>query len=199
MKNLIPIAALMLCACNFKNTDTKQDSVTLTADTVVTTNTATIVPLAPQSHDTIAGQFSGAGQTDTLFITMVTPNAQEVQEDAEAQDKYIVSFSKGIPALPVFFGGITIQNEGDLNGDGRDEISVFNEPLHGCTFHCTTWSFNGTEWKQLFSPILIPTGCDPLTDSAMKARVFTEDGKVYRWEEDLNDESFTQEKKEMNF
>ncbi|SHL58323.1 hypothetical protein SAMN05444266_10461 [Chitinophaga jiangningensis] len=198
MKNLIPIAALMICACNFKNNDSTQDS-TLVTDTVVTTNTATIVPLAPASHDTIAGRFSGASIHDTAFITMITPDSLEVQEDAEAQDKYIVSFSSGIPSLRVFYGGITVQNEGDLNGDGRDEISIFNEPLHGCTFHCTTWSFNGTEWKQLFSPILIPTGCDPLTDSAMQARVFKEDGKVYRWEEDLSDESFTQEKKEMKF
>jgi len=195
MKNLIPIAALMVCACNSVNKETAHDSTTV-ADSVVTTHTATVVPLAPPSHDTITGHFSAAGKADTAFITMATPEHPD-DPDQEVQDKYLVTFSSGIPALPPFMGAISVQNEGDLNGDGRDEVSVFNEPLHGCTFTCTTWTFNGTEWKQLLTPLLIPTGCDPLTDSAMQARVFLENGKLYRWEEDLNDENFTQEKREM--
>ncbi|RAJ82003.1 hypothetical protein CLV59_104228 [Chitinophaga dinghuensis] len=203
MKKFLPIAALLMSACHSAPTpaDKAADSLIQAPDSLVFKES--IVPSDSEStpHDTISGHFSGKSQEDTAMISILTP-ASNTEAPEDAQDKYAVSFNSqsGIPALPTFWGAIYIVNEGDLNGDGKDDITVFNEPLHGCTFSCTTWYLApNNEWKQLFSPLLVPTACDPITDSAMQARVFKENGKIYRWEEDVNDEDFAQKKVEVKF
>ncbi|MBV8253640.1 MAG: hypothetical protein JO154_13615 [Chitinophaga sp.] len=201
MKKFLPIAALLMSACHSAPTpaDKAADSLIQKPDSLVFKETIESPDTESSPHDTITGHFSGKAQEDTAIISIITP-ASNTEAPEDAQDKYGVNFDahSGIPALPPFWGAIYIVNEGDLNGDGKDDITVFNEPLHGCTFSCTTWTLTANnEWKQLFPALLVPTGCEPMSDSAMQARVFKENGKIYRWEEDVNDDNFTQKKVEV--
>jgi len=66
---------------------------------------------------------------------------------------------KTTKALKIGCCEATLINEGDLNGDELDEISVVQAPLNGCTYTLSTFTnVNGT-WKKLFEPFLLSNGC----------------------------------------
>jgi hypothetical protein len=81
-------------------------------------------------------------------------------------------------------------NEGDLNGDGTDELSVFQDPMNGNTYMLTTFSLVGKEqWQKIIEPLLIPTE-NYLSDEALQKRIFLEKDTLYFLEVDVNDENF---------
>lgn len=79
-------------------------------------------------------------------------------------------------------------NEGDLNNDGADELSVFQAPMNGCTYSMTAYSFKNGRWKQIIETFLIPTGCDEMNDLTLQNRIFKENNAIYYYNADLNDE-----------
>lgn len=113
-------------------------------------------------------------------------------------DRYIVRFSSdSLRALPPSEGRIRLVNEGDLNNDGKDELSVFQESLNGCFYYVNTWTYMKGRWKHLTKSWILPYFCDYISDEELQDRIVQEDGVVYYYEDDVKDENFSLIKKEM--
>lgn len=113
-------------------------------------------------------------------------------------DKYIVRFSAdSLKALPPSKGRIRLVNEGDLNQDGGDELSVFQESPHGGFYFVSTWSYTKGRWRRITKTWVVPYFCDYISDEELQGRIVLEDGTVYYYEADVKDENFSLVKKEM--
>jgi len=135
----------------------------------------------------IQGDFNGDGQTGSAVAIKFKEGKGNPVEDGTA-DEYKVNFSAS-NLKPINAGccNIRLINEGDLNNDGTDEISIFQAPINGCTYSFTTYSFAGGAWKQIIKTFLIPTGCDNISDDELQKRVFKENNFIYCLNEDPND------------
>ncbi len=83
---------------------------------------------------------------------------------------------------------ILMINEGDLDGDGCDELSIYSYPNHGCTNTLTTYSLKNGVWHMFMLPLLVPSFCETVSNEDLQRRIFTEQNKVYKMEVDLNSE-----------
>jgi hypothetical protein len=99
----------------------------------------------------------------------------------ETPEDYTVFFSDST-IKPVDIGCCdpTIINEGDLNDNGNDELSVFLAPEGGCTYDMITYSFENGSWKIIVPYFLVPTFCDPFSADNIQKQVFKlKDGIYY--------------------
>jgi hypothetical protein len=129
----------------------------------------------------IVGDFNGDKKLDTAFVTLNKHSKSKI---------YSVSFSdKTIPAISLGCCDIILINEGDLNNDKKTDLSVFQAPENGCVYMWTTYSLRDKKWKQMVGPFLISTDCENFLPKDLEKRVFKENGKVYYWDVDPNDEN----------
>ncbi|MBN9336985.1 MAG: hypothetical protein J0I88_03945 [Chryseobacterium sp.] len=149
-----------------------------------------IEPSAPSNFgEKIEGDFNGDGQTDFATVVKIKEGEGNPVEDGTS-DEYEVRFSdKGIIPIKAGCCNIRLVNEGDLDNDGADEISLFQAPMNGCTYTMTTYSLKNATWEQIVEPFLIPTGCGDISDSDLQKRVFKENNQIYYYRTDPNDEN----------
>ncbi len=153
----------------------------------------------PSVGTSVQGDFNGDGQKEFAFSVQTKIGEGNPMEDGTA-DEFAVNFSTDkFKSIDVGCCDIRLINEGDLNADGNDEITVFQAPMNGCTYSMTTYSFVNNTWKTLIESLLIPTGCDYLSDEEIQKRIFIENGKVYYYDVDSNDENFKLVKKSVKF
>jgi len=90
---------------------------------------------------TITGDFNGDGKIDSLMVENYDSLSQKYPDDMEDNGFNFIFSDKKIPKLHVI-GTLdyTIKNEGDLNGDGKDEIGF----LYG-------WGVSGCRTYQVFT------------------------------------------------
>ncbi|MBO9154528.1 hypothetical protein ACFOTA_20110 [Chitinophaga sp. GCM10012297] len=196
MKRLIIPMILCLAACQQTKTASPNDSIQAPVpDSLIFTP-----PVAQAENifsDTVftTGDFNGDGTIDTAYSTLYE---QAAGEDWQARYR-VRFFSRALPDMPDIFGRTRLVNEGDLDGDGRDELSTFNEPLHGCIYNLNVWSFINGSWEPFAGPLLVPTSCDAVSDKDLEARIWKENDTVFIWEMDLNDENSVLIKKPLGF
>ncbi|TWV94323.1 hypothetical protein [Chitinophaga pinensis] len=210
-RSLYALGLLFLSACH-STVESPKDNVSAT-----TVNSTAELPIdtgimtldAPPEElqfipDTvhILGDFDGDFRQDTGYGVFYAKrgdegNGEEVESDMEYQ--YIVRFSAvGIKAMPVISGRhIRLVNEGDLNGDGKDEISVFEQSMRACTYTVSTWSYNDNRWTRISDYWYIPTACEYISDEELEKRIVLEDDTVYYYETDVNDSDFPLVRKEL--
>lgn len=198
-RNLSLILLIGVLACNNsgKNAINHSDSF---ANRVHGVDTGVMTAVEPPENpqvvpDTVRveGDFNGDGERDTAYGVLYR-KAMEV----EGQDEYVIRFSdQRIKPLVTGYGEVRLINEGDLNGDGREDISVYQAPLHGCTYVMSSWAFTRGGWKQVADPWLVYSGCNYFSDDDLQSRVVMEDGIVYYYQEEPGDEHLTLVKKEM--
>lgn len=113
--------------------------------------------------------------------------------------QYIVRFQDNrIRPMPVMTGRhIRLVNEGDLNADGEDEISIFVLSMHSCMYTASTWSYVAGRWARITDYWSIPTACDYLSDEDLQNRIVMEDGMLYYYETDVSDKDLPLVKKEL--
>lgn len=143
-------------------------------------------PVLPAVGEKIQGSFIGNGSRS--FATAVKiAQGQGNPVEGGTPDQYEIQFSDS-RLKPVMVGccNIRLINEGDLNDDHTDEISVFQAPMNGCTYSMTTYSYKNGGWKKLVETFLIPTGCESVTDQDLQKRVFCKDGIIYYYDSDPN-------------
>jgi hypothetical protein len=139
----------------------------------------------------ITGDFNGDREIDTAFVK------QTVNAKTKAKGWALFFSDKTIPAMRLGCCEVYLINEGDLNKDKATELSVFQAPENGCTYMWTTYSYKAGQWAKLIPMFLVPTYCDPFTVADLEKKVFTENGKVYYWDIDLNDEKGKPLKKQV--
>ncbi|WP_123845460.1 hypothetical protein [Chitinophaga lutea] len=178
---------LMAAACGQPATEKKNNAQDTLSPPPATAAAPTPSSSAPPADTVrITGDFNGDGVRDTAVSVLYEKAVEE-----NTQDYYIVRFTgNGLPATTPLPGRQRLVNEGDLNGDGADELTLFGEPLHGCTYTMQTVFLQGAGWRQLTAPWLIPTACEFFGDEQLQQRIFLENGVLYHLLEDVNDENF---------
>ncbi|OWP75948.1 hypothetical protein [Flavobacterium oreochromis] len=143
----------------------------------------------PTIGERIQGDFNADKNPDIATATKIKEGQGNPVEDG-TPDEYEIQFSaNNINSINPGCCNIRLINEGDLNNDGADDLSVFQAPMNGCTYSMTTYSFLNGTWKQIVETFLIPTGCDKLNDDDLQKRIFKENNTIYYYDTDLNDES----------
>lgn len=194
MKKLIILSALLLlvsCSQKSKTEDinpeiSKKDSVSVKTESKTSQEKKTTKLLVGAK---IEGDFDGDGKNEFATVTKTKQGEGNPIEDG-TPDEYTISFSTtSLKAIPINCCEATLINEGDLNNDGKDDFSVFQAPMNGCTYAMTTYSLQNSDWKQIIETFLVPTGCDGFTAEDLQNRIFIENKTVYKLETDPNDES----------
>jgi hypothetical protein len=140
---------------------------------------------------TITGDLNGDGKTDTAFLRVKTNQRTKAHS-------WTLSFSdKTIPTMQLGCCEPVLINEGDLNGDKSTELSIFQAPENGCVYMWTSYSLRNKRWTKFIEPFLIATGCEDFKAADLQNRVFKENGKVYYWDVDQNDEESKPIKKQV--
>lgn len=135
----------------------------------------------------IQGDFNGDGQMEFAFAIKIEEGQGNPIEDGTS-DKYEILFSdNNLKSIDIGCCETRLINEGDLNNNGTDEISIFQAPMNGCTFLMKTYSYINQTWKQIVETFLIPTGCEKLNDKDLQKRIFKENNAIYYYDTDLND------------
>jgi hypothetical protein len=102
--------------------------------------------------DTLTGDFNGNGIKDTAWFHR-TEDVQYYIDNNEC--KGLLSFSDD-EVKPLDLGnccGGTFKNEGDLDGNGTDEIGVMcSKAVSGCRYYYV-FTYGGNDWKLLIPPI----------------------------------------------
>lgn len=194
MKKLIILSALLLlvsCSQKSKTEDinpeiSKKDSVSVKTESKTSQEKKTTKLLVGAK---IEGDFDGDGKNEFATVTKTKQGEGNPIEDG-TPDEYTISFSTtSLKAIPINCCEATLINEGDLNNDGKDDFSVFQAPMNGCTYAMTTYSLQNSDWKQIIETFLVPTGCDGFTAEDLQNRIFIENKTVYKLETNPNDES----------
>lgn len=143
----------------------------------------------PAVGEKIQGDFNGDGQTDFATATKVKERQGNPIEGGTPAEYEIRFSDDNLKSIKAGCCDIRLINEGDLNNDGADDISVFQAPMNGCTYTMTSYSFTNRSWKPIVQPFLIPTGCDNLSDDDVQKRIFKEKNAIYYYYTDPNDEN----------
>ncbi|MDI3321422.1 hypothetical protein [Pinibacter soli] len=92
----------------------------------------------PTIGEKIQGDFNGDRHMDTATATKIKEGKGNPVEDGTA-DEYAIQFSEtSLKSIDAGCCSICLINEGDLNNDGTDEISIFQAPMNGCTCSMTS-------------------------------------------------------------
>lgn len=199
MKKLLFISLLALVACKKEGTltDTATDSTavdtTLIAppegDSAINDKTETVAPERTTANpdESVTGNFTG--KETTAMATLIRKGEGNPVENGSAA-VYSLTFSDpNIPALPAGCCAITLINEGDLNGDGLDELGYAQAPMNGCVFDYYVYTFKGGKWNRLIESFQIPTGCEGVARTGLQKKVFKEGNDIYYMKTDVNNEN----------
>ncbi|RWW93825.1 hypothetical protein [Flavobacterium cerinum] len=190
MKKLAILLLLSVFGCNKKPTENKIE--TQQTDTVQfkpAYKTAEAIPEKLYSETEIEIDLQGNGNKTKASLQQIKEQVGNPLEDGTPAE-YIIKFDNAnIPSLNIGCCAAKLINEGDLNNDGNEELSIYQEPMNGCTYTMTTYTFKNGEWKQLIPPFLIPTACEEIPLDEIKKRVFQEKNKIYIYQTDINDEN----------
>lgn len=196
MKYILFILPVCLLACHAPVATDHKQTVDTTAATPLSAAQQTYTQLIQAMPDTAItyGDFNGDQIIDTAYGVLFKDHSDE----EDGQNEYIVRFSPdSITPLYASYGAMRLINEGDLNKDGRDDISLFQEPHHGCTYHMSTWTYANNKWKEIAAPWLTLTGCEGVSDEDLQKKIVLENDTVYYYEEDVSNDSFQLQKKVM--
>lgn len=145
----------------------------------------------------IDGDFLGNGKKITATAIKTKEGKGNPIEDGTPAE-YEIRFSDNkIKPIKAGCCEIILINEGDLNNDGKDDISVYQAPMNGCTYAMTTSSFTNGNWKKTVDTFLIPTGCKVIINADLQKMVFRENKQIYYLEKDMSDENGKLIKKKM--
>jgi hypothetical protein len=128
----------------------------------------------------VEGDFNGDGRLETATMVKVR-DWEQAKDGAEDgwKGQHEVRFSdKNLRTLDASLGGYLVR-EGDLNGDGAEELSIFMAPNHGCTYAMRTYGQIAGQWREVVPVFMAPTFCDPLNGKDLQAKVFQEQGQIY--------------------
>lgn len=142
-----------------------------------------------KTRQNIEGNFLVKGKiTKASSVRIKEGQGNPVEEGTP--DEYEIRFSdRKLKPIKAGCCEIILINEGDLNNNGTDEISVYQAPVNGCTYSLTTYSHIKGNWKKIFDTFLIPTGCEIISTGDLQKMITRENKNIYYLEKDMNDEN----------
>lgn len=132
--------------------------------------------------DKIYGDFNGDGSFEYAYRVMTEKGDRNPVEDG-TPDKYEIQFSdKKIESIRNL-GWCFLINEGDLNNDGSDEITVYSTPENGCIGYATTYTIKNKKSYSLINLFSVYSGdCDNEMSIELQDLVELNNGVVYYYE-----------------
>lgn len=132
-----------------------------------------------------------------VFLGKVQGEGKNGEDAMERQ--YVVRFQDNkLKPMPAMTGRhIRLVNEGDLNADGKDELSIFVLSMRSCMYTASTWSYTAGRWKRITDYWSIPTLCNYLSAEDLQNRIVMEDGMLYYYETDVTDKDLPLVKKDL--
>ncbi|RZJ69478.1 hypothetical protein [Flavobacterium sp.] len=158
----------------------------------------------PKSHEIfgyrfeIEGDFDGDGKSEKLtehyWDTDTNKETFKFRDDLEYgdliqwtdkrnTDAFVLSSNPEIDSLKIgnslCFGLHLLKNDGDLNGDGNDEISLVID--HADFSSCNSWriyTYQNGKWKELFKFDILEWQLPQLPDATGEYGLFGTSGKV---------------------
>ncbi len=134
----------------------------------------------------IQGNFLGNGKNITATVIKVKEGKGNPIEEG-TPDEYEIRFSDN-KLKPIKAGccEIILINEGDLNKDGTEEISIYQAPMNGCTYSITNYSLINGSWKKIIDTFLIPTGCEKINNDDLQKMIFRENKNIFYFQKDMS-------------
>ncbi len=146
----------------------------------------------------IQGNFLGNGKKITATVIKIKEGKGNPIEDG-TPDEYEIQFSdRKLKPIKAGCCEIILINEGDLNKDETDEISIYQAPMNGCTYMMETYSYINGNWKKIVDLFLIPTGCERISNDDLQKRIFRENNNIYYLQKDMSNENGKLIKKKVN-
>ncbi len=104
----------------------------------------------PVPENAVSGDFNGDGKTELVWLVAPQKKESALAEDMECigECNCLLKFSTpALPTLPITncIGGIPV-NEGDLNGDGADEIGLLPDWWTSCWHGYLVYTFQHQQW-----------------------------------------------------
>lgn len=135
----------------------------------------------------IEGDFDGDGKIENAVVVKIKEGTGYILDGENARGIYEIQFSnKNIPNINIDCCEAILINEGDLNNDEKDEISIYQSPLNGFTYIMETFSFVDGKWIDFIPAFLIPTATNAPTEEQLKDRIFKEGESIYYYDVDEN-------------
>ena len=126
----------------------------------------------------IIGNWCGT-LNEKLEIKLIKKGTNNPVEGTGIADEYCVYSIGLIPQLKIGCCEAILINQGDLDGDGLDDLGVFQAPINGCTYSYTVYSLKLNSWHILINTFLVPTACSPLTEMEIWNKVIKEKDGIY--------------------
>lgn len=141
---------LFVLSCNSENSDNIQNSQVNNSPKLDIKDTLIGVD---QYADSVEGDFNGDGKRE--FMSLEIPKLGEDDMSCVGNCESTIVFSdKTIPTIKVdncIFGSLV--NEGDLNGNGSDEIGLLPGWFTSCWHTYLVWTFKKGRWIYAVDPI----------------------------------------------
>ena len=135
----------------------------------------------------IEGNFLGNGKKIIASVIKTKEAKGNPIEDGTPAEYEIRFSDKKLKPIKTGCCEIILINEGDLNRDGTDEISIYQAPMNGCTYAMETYSNIKGNWKKIVDRFLIPTGCDGISKDDLQKRIFRESNQIFYLEKDMSE------------
>lgn len=157
---LFIFSAINLFSCNFNKKEIKNNP-TEPIDSIAENATSTREFAQedinkddkPKVGESIYGDFDGNGTYEYAYIELTKKGNGGNPIDGDGiPDEYAIKFTDKTFPIFSFYPGCCetlLINEGDLNNDGSDEISLFHAPMNGCCYDWMTLTLHNGKWEQL--------------------------------------------------
>lgn len=143
MKKYILILALLIAGCGNRT----QPNIVVENRISQTEQTDSIVRDIYE-RDTIKGDFNGDGKIEYAYSESNPAEYYSLDEVDDGKLNNITFSNPTIPAIETEFQIERLTNEGDLNGDGMDEIGFIKRAVSRVCGYAI-YSLSRTQWKKL--------------------------------------------------
>ena len=138
--------------------------------------------------DKIYGDFNGDGNFEYAFRVLTKKGHGNPVENG-IPDEYQIQFSdKNINPIKVDCCWFKLINEGDLNKDVTDEITIVQAPENGCDGRVRTFTIKAGKSYNLFNEFTIFWCGDAFKNEELQKLVFNENNVIYYYEDDPDGE-----------
>lgn len=138
--------------------------------------------------DSIYGDFNGDKKFEYAYRKLIKKGIENSVENGSPSEYEIKFSDKNIKPINVGCCWFKLINEGDLDNNGSDEISIIQSPENGCIGYIKTYSIKDDKKTDLINSFSMFI-CAELTDDELQKLIVLENNIVYYHEADPNDEN----------
>ncbi|QYS86112.1 hypothetical protein JJC03_14110 [Flavobacterium oreochromis] len=138
--------------------------------------------------DSIYGDFNGDKKFEYAFRKLIKKRGGNPVENGSPSEYEIKFSDKSIKPINVGCCWFKLINEGDLDNNDSDEISIIQSPMNGCIGYIKTYSIKDDKKTDLINSFSMFI-CAKLTDDELQKLIVLENNIVYYHEADPNDEN----------